>query len=238
MRVNISGCTNSCGQHHISDIGFFGLRAPRPTAGPRPATRCCSAATSATMEVEFGGKAAQAAGQDRTGSRRAHRRPVRRRTRGGRDVPDVARTLRRRGGRRRDGEGPRPLPHPGRRRPTSTSTTTRPVPTSPKSATASARRHDGDVPMTTINDTVTSRPLVDVDLGELAAVTAELEHQAGERRDQVGIGALRLRPRARGVVPGLRADRHRGEGRARDRGRVPRHAVPLRGDALVRRPGP
>ena len=31
--------------------------------------------------------------------------------------------------------------------------------------------------MTTLNDTVTSRPLVDVDLGELAAVTAELEHQ-------------------------------------------------------------
>ena len=24
LRVNISGCTNSCGQHHISDIGFFG----------------------------------------------------------------------------------------------------------------------------------------------------------------------------------------------------------------------
>jgi sulfite reductase beta subunit-like hemoprotein len=25
VRVNISGCTNSCGQHHISDIGFVGL---------------------------------------------------------------------------------------------------------------------------------------------------------------------------------------------------------------------
>ncbi len=24
VRVNISGCTNSCGQHHTSDIGFFG----------------------------------------------------------------------------------------------------------------------------------------------------------------------------------------------------------------------
>lgn len=24
IRINISGCTNSCGQHHISDIGFFG----------------------------------------------------------------------------------------------------------------------------------------------------------------------------------------------------------------------
>jgi len=24
VRTNISGCTNSCGQHHIADIGFFG----------------------------------------------------------------------------------------------------------------------------------------------------------------------------------------------------------------------
>ena len=24
VRTNISGCTNSCGQHHISDIGFMG----------------------------------------------------------------------------------------------------------------------------------------------------------------------------------------------------------------------
>src|SRR5919106_550574 len=24
LRINISGCTNSCGQHHASDIGFFG----------------------------------------------------------------------------------------------------------------------------------------------------------------------------------------------------------------------
>lgn len=25
VRINISGCTNSCGQHHIADIGFFGV---------------------------------------------------------------------------------------------------------------------------------------------------------------------------------------------------------------------
>jgi sulfite reductase beta subunit-like hemoprotein len=24
VRINLSGCTNSCGQHHASDIGFFG----------------------------------------------------------------------------------------------------------------------------------------------------------------------------------------------------------------------
>jgi sulfite reductase (ferredoxin) len=25
LRINISGCTNSCGQHHASDLGFFGV---------------------------------------------------------------------------------------------------------------------------------------------------------------------------------------------------------------------
>lgn len=25
VRINISGCTNSCGQHHVADIGFFGV---------------------------------------------------------------------------------------------------------------------------------------------------------------------------------------------------------------------
>src|SRR5579859_481703 len=25
VRINISGCTNSCGQHHVSDIGFMGV---------------------------------------------------------------------------------------------------------------------------------------------------------------------------------------------------------------------
>lgn len=25
VRINISGCTNSCGQHHVGDIGFFGV---------------------------------------------------------------------------------------------------------------------------------------------------------------------------------------------------------------------
>jgi sulfite reductase (ferredoxin) len=24
VRINISGCTNSCGQHHVADIGFYG----------------------------------------------------------------------------------------------------------------------------------------------------------------------------------------------------------------------
>jgi len=35
IRTNISGCTNSCGQHHISDIGFFGAeRRAHGTSAP------------------------------------------------------------------------------------------------------------------------------------------------------------------------------------------------------------
>ncbi|MFN2504947.1 MAG: nitrite/sulfite reductase [Acidimicrobiales bacterium] len=35
VRINISGCTNSCGQHHISDIGFCGAeRRAHGTAAP------------------------------------------------------------------------------------------------------------------------------------------------------------------------------------------------------------
>lgn len=35
VRVNISGCTNSCGQHQIADIGFFGIeRRPHDTSAP------------------------------------------------------------------------------------------------------------------------------------------------------------------------------------------------------------
>lgn len=25
LRINISGCMNSCGQHHVADFGFFGI---------------------------------------------------------------------------------------------------------------------------------------------------------------------------------------------------------------------
>ncbi|HEV7865256.1 MAG TPA: nitrite/sulfite reductase, partial [Acidimicrobiia bacterium] len=35
VRVNISGCSNSCGQHHTADIGFFGVeRRAHGTAAP------------------------------------------------------------------------------------------------------------------------------------------------------------------------------------------------------------
>ena len=46
VRINISGCTNSCGQHHIADIGFNGAER-RAHGVPAPATSCCSAVGSA-----------------------------------------------------------------------------------------------------------------------------------------------------------------------------------------------
>ena len=78
VRINISGCTNSCGQHHIADIGFLGLERRARTGAPRPATRCSSAATSANMEIAFGKKATKLPAKARVRSRRAGGRAVRR----------------------------------------------------------------------------------------------------------------------------------------------------------------
>ncbi len=137
VRINISGCTNSCGQHHISDIGFVGVErrahgqsAPGyqmllggTSAAPRSssATRRCGCrprrAGEATVRVIGRFAAERSAGEtftawlDRSGGAG--------------------------GGGRRPGR-PRRLPHARRRTPTSTSTTTRPAPTSPRWAPGSA----------------------------------------------------------------------------------------------------
>ena len=95
VRINISGCTNSCGQHHISDIGFFGARAP----GPRPRRPGLPDAARRPRRRHAGRVRRQgraAAGQARGRGRRAGRRPLRRRARGRRDVRHLARALRRR----------------------------------------------------------------------------------------------------------------------------------------------
>src|SRR5207237_5621917 len=56
IRINISGCTNSCGQHHVADIGFMGVerRAHRPSAPRLP--RLAGGHIGQT-QVEFGQKA-------------------------------------------------------------------------------------------------------------------------------------------------------------------------------------
>jgi sulfite reductase (ferredoxin) len=56
VRVNISGCTNSCGQHHISDIGFFGLER-RAHGRAAPGYQMLLGGHLADTEVKFGEKA-------------------------------------------------------------------------------------------------------------------------------------------------------------------------------------
>jgi sulfite reductase beta subunit-like hemoprotein len=58
VRVNISGCTNSCGQHHISDIGFMGLER-RAHGRAAPGYQMLLGGKLGDMEVEFGAKAAK-----------------------------------------------------------------------------------------------------------------------------------------------------------------------------------
>lgn len=56
VRTNISGCTNSCGQHHIADIGFFGAerRAHKRSA---PGYQMLLGGYVGEERIEFGAKA-------------------------------------------------------------------------------------------------------------------------------------------------------------------------------------
>jgi len=56
VRVNISGCTNSCGQHHTSDIGFFGMER-RAHGKPAPGYQMLLGGHVGQTEIEFGQKA-------------------------------------------------------------------------------------------------------------------------------------------------------------------------------------
>jgi sulfite reductase beta subunit-like hemoprotein len=56
VRVNISGCTNSCGQHHVSDIGFMGFER-RAHGRSAPGYQMLLGGRLGAMEVEFGAKA-------------------------------------------------------------------------------------------------------------------------------------------------------------------------------------
>jgi len=56
LRINISGCTNSCGQHHISDIGFFGAER-RAHGKAAPGYQMLLGGHVGQTEIEFGQKA-------------------------------------------------------------------------------------------------------------------------------------------------------------------------------------
>ena len=56
LRINISGCTNSCGQHHISDIGFFGAER-RAHGQPAPGYQMLLGGYVGQERIHFGDKA-------------------------------------------------------------------------------------------------------------------------------------------------------------------------------------
>src|SRR5437660_3185963 len=56
VRVNISGCTNSCGQHHTSDIGFFGVER-RAHGQSAPGYQMLLGGRVGKTQIEFGAKA-------------------------------------------------------------------------------------------------------------------------------------------------------------------------------------
>jgi sulfite reductase beta subunit-like hemoprotein len=56
VRVNISGCSNSCGQHHTADIGFFGVER-RAHGRPAPGYQLLLGGHLGDASVEFGRKA-------------------------------------------------------------------------------------------------------------------------------------------------------------------------------------
>ncbi len=56
VRVNISGCTNSCGQHHIADIGFFGAER-RAHGRSAPGYTMLLGGRVGQAEIEFGQRA-------------------------------------------------------------------------------------------------------------------------------------------------------------------------------------
>jgi sulfite reductase beta subunit-like hemoprotein len=56
LRINISGCTNSCGQHHIADIGFFGAER-RAHGKAAPGYQMLLGGRVGQSEIEFGQKA-------------------------------------------------------------------------------------------------------------------------------------------------------------------------------------
>ena len=56
VRVNISGCTNSCGQHHTADIGFHGVER-RADGRPAPGYQLLLGGHVGNTEIEFGQRA-------------------------------------------------------------------------------------------------------------------------------------------------------------------------------------
>ena len=88
VRINISGCTNSCGQHHTGDIGFFGAERARPRQSA-PGYQMLLGGYVGQEQIHFGDKALRLPAKN---APQAAVRVVRRfaeRARGGRDLPQL-----------------------------------------------------------------------------------------------------------------------------------------------------
>ena len=136
--VGSSGCTNSCGQHHASDIGFFGAER-RAHGRAAPGYQMLLGGYIGQEQAYFGEKAlrlpAKAAPDAavRVVRRFADERTAGETFRGWMDR--VGRCI----GDRRRPEGPRLSSRRRTRRPSTTPTSTRPARSWPKSASRSAR---------------------------------------------------------------------------------------------------
>ncbi|WP_428114627.1 nitrite/sulfite reductase [Candidatus Poriferisodalis sp.] len=56
LRINISGCMNSCGQHHVADIGFFGIER-RVEAKSAPGYQLLLGGHVGQEQIKFGSRA-------------------------------------------------------------------------------------------------------------------------------------------------------------------------------------
>ena len=138
VRTNISGCTNSCGQHHVADIGFFGAER-RAHGRSAPGYQMLLGRLRRRRAGRVRPEGPAPAGQGRPRGRGAGRGPLRRRARARRGLRGVAGARGwGQGGRPRDSRTSTSSPRPRTTR-TSTSTSARPAPTRRRSATRSAR---------------------------------------------------------------------------------------------------
>ena len=110
VRINISGCTNSCGQHHIADIGFVGIER-RAHGRAAPGYHMMLGGRVGNMEIEFGEKSVKLPAKRVSRGGGARGRAVRRRARRRRDLLRLAHPRGRRQGGLADARRPRRLPH-------------------------------------------------------------------------------------------------------------------------------
>ena len=95
VRINISGCTNSCGQHHVADIGFFGAER-RAHGRSAPGYQMLLGGYVGQEQIHFGEKALRLPAKNAPEGRRPGGPPVRRRAQRRRVVPRLDGARRRR----------------------------------------------------------------------------------------------------------------------------------------------